>query len=273
MRVLETPPGPTAASDGTPAARGGDPRRLAILPAYNEAVTVAGVVQSLRRHAPEWDAVVIDDGSTDDTAQLAEQAGAKVLHAPFNLGIGGAVQLGFVYALENRYDYMVQVDADGQHDPRDIRKLVAEMESHPKLDVICGSRFLTKDHRYPAPISRRTGIHLFAFLTSKIVGQRVSDPTSGFRLYNRRAIALFARDYPHDYPEVEAVLLLHHHRLRMREVPVRMFPREGGSSSINSGKSVYYMVKVLLAISVGLARRRPGIEPGDEAPVTATHSI
>ena len=108
---------------------------------------------------------------------------------------------------------------------------------------------------------------------SRLVGQRVSDPTSGFRLHNRRAIALFARDYPHDYPEVEAVLMLHVHRLRMREVPVRMFQRGGGSSSISSGKSLYYMVKVLLAIFVGLARRRPVPEAGDEAPVAADHSI
>ncbi|MEA2368261.1 MAG: hypothetical protein QOH38_979, partial [Thermoleophilaceae bacterium] len=118
-----------------------------------------------------------------------------------------------------------------------------------------------------------TGIHLFAFIVSRIVDQRVSDPTSGFRLYNRRAIALFARDYPHDYPEVEAVLMLHFHRLRMQEVPVRMYHRGGGVSSITSGKSVYYMVKVLLAICVGLVRRQPVVEPGDAAPVVATHGI
>ena len=269
MRVLQPHPGPQADA----AASTGAGRRLAIIPAYNEAVTVAGVVESLRRHAPGWDAVVIDDGSTDETARLARDAGARVLHAPFNLGIGGAVQLGFVYAMENGYDFMVQVDADGQHDPREIASLVREMTEYPQLDVVCGSRFLSDDYRYPAPVSRRTGIHLFAFLMSKIVGQRVSDPTSGFRLYNRRAISLFARDYPHDYPEVEAVLLLHHHRLSMREVPVQMFPREGGASSINSGKSAYYMVKVLLAIFVGLARRRPAVEPGDAAPVAATQSI
>ena len=138
------------------------------------------------------------------------------------------------------------------------------MDGGPALDMVCGSRFLTKEHGYPAPISRRTGIHIFAFLLSRIVGQRVSDPTSGFRLYNRRAIALFARDYPHDYPEVEAVLMVHHHRLRMREVPVRMLQRGGGVSSIRSGKSVYYMVKVLLAIFVGLARARPVPEPGED---------
>jgi hypothetical protein len=138
--------------------------------------------------------------------------------------------------------------------------------------MVCGSRFLAK-LQYAAPISRRTGIHIFAFLLSRIVGQRVTDPTSGFRLYNRRGIALFARDYPHDYPEVEAVLMVHFHRLSMREVPVRMFQRGGGVSSISSGKSVYYMIKVLLAIFVGLVRARPVVDPGDEAPVVATHGI
>ena len=130
---------------------------------------------------------------------------------------------------------------------------------------MCGSRFLTSDYRYPAPISRRTGIHIFAFLLSRIVSSPVSDPTSGFRLYNRRAIELFARDYPHDYPEVEAVLMLHHHRLRMREVPVKMYARGGGRSSISTGKSAYYMLKVLLALLVGLARRRPIVEASDPA--------
>jgi len=138
--------------------------------------------------------------------------------------------------------------------------------------MVCGSRFLRRK-QYPAPISRRTGIHIFAFILSRVIGQRVSDPTSGFRLYNRRAVSLFARDYPHDYPEVEAVLMLHHHRLRMREVAVRMFARGGGASSINSGKSVYYMIKVLLAIFVGLLRRRTVPAPGDEAPVLAGSGI
>jgi hypothetical protein len=146
------------------------------------------------------------------------------------------------------------------------------MDVEPRLDVVCGSRFL-KDLEYVGPVSRRAGIHVFAFLLSRFVDERITDPTSGFRLYNRRAIGLFARDYPHDYPEVEAILVLHHHRLRMREVPVRMYQRGGGKSSIRSGKSVYYMLKVLLAIFVGLARRRPVVEPGDDAPVIATHGI
>jgi glycosyltransferase involved in cell wall biosynthesis len=234
------------------------PSLLAIVPAYNEQDTVAHVIARIRAELPHADVAVVDDGSTDATASAAESAGAVVLRHPFNLGIGGAVQTGFRYALEHGYDLMVQVDGDGQHEPAEIPVLLSSLQAEPGVDMVCGSRFLSREHEYPAPISRRTGIHIFAFLLSRIVGQRVSDPTSGFRLYNRRAIALFARDYPHDYPEVEAVLMLHHHRLRMAEVPVRMYERGGGVSSIGgSGKSVYYMVKVLLAISVGLLRRRP----------------
>ena len=217
--------------------------------------------------------LVVDDGSTDSTRDIARAAGATVLRHPFNLGIGGAVQSGFVYALENGYDRMVQVDADGQHCPDQIPKLKDAMAADRRLDMVCGSRFLTKEHGYPSPISRRTGIHIFAFMLSRIVGQRVSDPTSGFRLYNRRAIGLFAGDYPHDYPEVEAVLMVHHHRLRMTEVPVRMLQRDGGVSSIRSGKSVYYMIKVLFAIFIGLARSRPVPEPGEDAPVAAAHGL
>jgi glycosyltransferase involved in cell wall biosynthesis len=244
---------------------------LALVPAYNEAATVGNVVRTLRRETPELDVVVVDDGSTDQTRLRAEEAGARVLRLPFNLGIGGAVQAGFKYAQENGYDYMVQVDGDGQHDPTQIRLLFDAME-RDRVDMICGSRFVSRTG-YVAPISRRTGIHIFAFLLSLLLRQPLTDPTSGFRLYNRRAIAVFARDYPHDYPEVEAVLMLHHHRLTMAEVPVRMFQRGGGVSSISSGKSAYYMVKVLLALFVGLARARPVPEPGDSAPVAAESGI
>jgi glycosyltransferase involved in cell wall biosynthesis len=246
---------------------------LAIVPAYNEAASVGDVVRSVRVTEPDFDVLVIDDGSTDRTAEVAEAAGARVLKMPFNLGIGGAVQAGFKYALENDYDYMLQVDADGQHLATEIEHLRGAMADNPSVDMVCGSRFLSEEGDYPAPVSRRTGIHLFAFLVSRIIGQRVSDPTSGFRLYNRRGIALFARDYPHDYPEVEAVVMLHFHRLRMCEVPVTMQRRGTGRSSIGSGKSIYYMVKVLLAIFIGLARQRPTPVPGDDAPVAAAHNI
>jgi glycosyltransferase involved in cell wall biosynthesis len=248
-------------------------RYLAVVPAYNEAATIERVVSELRAAEPECDVLVVDDGSTDDTPRRAATAGARVLRLPFNLGIGGAVQAGFRFALENDYDFMIQVDGDGQHDPTEIAKLRRGYAEDPTNEMIVGSRFLSgspEAPEYPAPVSRRTGIHVFAFLLRRIVGPRVSDPTSGFRLYNRRAISLFARDYPHDYPEVEAILLLHHHKLKMREVRVTMRTRGGGTSSITgSGKSAYYMIKVLLALGIGLVRARPPVERGDEAPVSA----
>ncbi|MFZ0043715.1 MAG: glycosyltransferase family 2 protein [Solirubrobacteraceae bacterium] len=246
---------------------------LAVVPAYNEAGSVGAVVDSLRQRAARFDVIVVDDGSTDETARRAREAGAVVVTLPFNLGIGGAVQAGFLYALEHGYDYMVQVDGDGQHEPAEIEKLMGPMDSDPRLDMVCGSRFLGRDQSYPAPISRRTGIHLFAFVLTKILGERVTDPTSGFRLYNRRAIELFARDYPNDYPEVEAVLMLHANRLSMTEVPVRMHVRESGRSSITTGRSAYYMIKVSLALLVGLMRRRTVVEAGDPAPVAASRGV
>jgi glycosyltransferase involved in cell wall biosynthesis len=239
---------------------------LAVVPAYNESATIAAVVGALREHAPRFDTLVVDDGSTDGTDVLALDAGATVVTLPFNVGIGGAVQTGFLYAREHGYEFLAQVDADGQHDSTELERLVETMREQG-VDVVCGSRFLTDDHLYPAPISRRAGIHIFAFLLSRFVGMRVSDPTSGFRLYNRRAIELFSHHYPHDYPEVEAVLILHHHSLRMREVPVRMYARGGGVSSISTGKSAYYMVKVLLALFIGLGRRRMLVDLGEHAPL------
>ncbi|HEV7844985.1 MAG TPA: hypothetical protein VGO83_01905, partial [Thermoleophilaceae bacterium] len=151
--------------------------------------------------------------------------------------------------------------------------LRGHLDRNPDLHMVTGSRFLQRGEGYRSSASRRVGIRIFSALLSAITRQPITDPTSGFRMTTRHGIELFARDYPHDYPEVEAVLMVHFHRLTMREVPVRMFKRGGGVSSISSGKSVYYMVKVLLAIFVGLVRARPVVEPGDEAPVAATHGI
>jgi hypothetical protein len=197
-----------------------------------------------------------------------------VLRLPFNLGIGGAVQSGYQYALDHDYDVAVQVDGDGQHDPRCLSVLLDELRSDASLNMVTGSRFLAADGEgYRSSASRRLGIRIFASVLSWIVGRQVTDPTSGLRMTDRRGIELFARDYPHDYPEVEAVLLLHHHRLTSREVPVQMRARTTGRSSINASRSIYYMVKVTLAILVGLLRARPAIEAGDDAPVTAEHAI
>jgi glycosyltransferase involved in cell wall biosynthesis len=249
-------------------------RNLAIVPAYNEAASIDRVVDELRGQAPDFDVLVIDDGSTDATAEHARRAGAKVVRHPFNLGIGGAVQTGYQYALEHRYDTAVQVDGDGQHDPACVQALLRHLRTHPELDMVTGSRFLASDgHGYRSSAPRRIGIRIFAAVLSRIVGQQVTDPTSGLRMTGRRGIELFARDYPHDYPEVEAVLLMHHHRLASVELPVVMRERLGGVSSINSTRSVYYMIKVLLAVFVGLFRARPVPEPGDLAPVAADPGI
>jgi glycosyltransferase involved in cell wall biosynthesis len=249
-------------------------RHLAIVPAYNESASVAEVVTELRDHAPDFDVVVIDDGSTDDTSDRARSAGADVVRHPYNLGIGGAVQSGYLYAAERGYDIAVQVDGDGQHDPRCLDELLIHLRSHPELDMVTGSRFLAPDgegFRSSAP--RRLGIRIFSKVLSWIVGQRVTDPTSGLRMSGRRGIELFARDYPHDYPEVEAVLLMHAHQLTSVEVPVKMRERTGGVSSINSTRSIYYMIKVLLAVFVGLFRARPSVRAGEPSPVGAEHGI
>jgi glycosyltransferase involved in cell wall biosynthesis len=233
-------------------------RHLAIVPALNEADSVAETVVAIRQRAPDFDVLVVDDGSTDATAQRAGEAGAAVLRLPFNLGIGGAMQSGYMYALEQRYEVAVQVDGDGQHDPSHIADLLARLDSDPELNMVTGSRFLAATgDGFQSSAARRAGIRIFSTVVSAITGQRVTDPTSGFRMTNRRGIELFARDYPHDYPEVEAILLMHAHRLRSCEIPVVMRPRLTGVSAISSTQSVYYMVKVLLAVFVGLFRRRP----------------
>ena len=231
-------------------------RKLAIVPAYNEQGMVARVVREIRRHAPDFDIVVIDDGSTDETAAEAAGEGAPVIRHPFNLGIGGAVQSGFKYALRHGYDVAAQVDGDGQHKPAHLGDLLAALHTEGEADLVLGSRF-RGDPGYKVPFGRRLGNMIFALVLTVICRQRITDPTSGFRMANRHGIELFARDYPHDYPEVEAILMMHAHRLRIHEVPVRMNARGFGRSSIDYPRSAYYMVKVLLALFVGLFRRRP----------------
>jgi glycosyltransferase involved in cell wall biosynthesis len=228
-------------------------RRIAIVPAYNEEHTVGRVIEEIRAFDPGFAIVVVDDGSTDRTGVVAEGIGVQVLRLPFNLGIGGAVQTGYQYALDNGFDLAVQVDGDGQHNPQEIARLVDPILAG-KADMVVGTRF-AEGGGYRGTRLRRVGIHLFAGLVSLMVGQRVTDTTSGFRAVNRKGIRLFAADYPHDYPEVEATVLLARHRLRMVEVPVVMRIRETGSSSITALRSVYYMVKVLLALFIGLFRR------------------
>ena len=231
-------------------------RKLAIVPAYNEEGMVGRVVRDIRRHAPDFDVVVVDDGSLDGTAAVAEEQGAVVLRQPFNLGIGGAMQAGYKYALHRDYDLAVQVDGDGQHKPEYLPAMVEALSTGDEADLVYGSRFLG-DPGYKVPFMRKLGNRIFGITLSVICRQKITDPTSGFRMVNRNGIELFARDYPHDYPEVEAILMLHAHRLKIHEVHVRMNARGFGESSIDYLSAGYYMVKVMLAIFIGLLRRRP----------------
>jgi glycosyltransferase involved in cell wall biosynthesis len=231
----------------------GELKRIAIVPALNEEQTVARVVDEIRAFDPGFDIVVVDDGSVDRTAGVAADRGAHVLRLPFNLGIGGAMQTGYRFAFEQGYDVAVQVDGDGQHDPTQLPKILAPVLSG-EADLCVGSRF-TGSGQFRSSFTRRVGIKIFASVVSLVVRQKVTDTTSGFRAVNRRGIALFAADYPHDYPEVEATVMCVKHKLRLTEVPVEMRERGGGASSITPFRSVYYMAKVLLAIFVGLFRR------------------
>jgi glycosyltransferase involved in cell wall biosynthesis len=230
-------------------------RRIAIVPALNEEDSVGRVIDELRAFDPGLDIVVVDDGSVDATSHVAATKGARVLRLPFNLGIGGAVQTGFRYAHENEFELAVRVDGDGQHDPAQLGAVI-EPVLRREADIVVGSRYLSPGGEgYRSSVPRRVGIRILAGVVSRLTGQRITDPTSGFQALNRKAIALFAADYPHDYPEVEALVLLLRHRLRLREVPIEMRPRAAGRSSIQTLSSGYYMVKVLLALLVGSFRR------------------
>jgi glycosyltransferase involved in cell wall biosynthesis len=235
-------------------------KSIAIVPAYDEEDCIGRVVDEIRAFDPELHVVVVDDGSSDATADVAAAAGATVLRLPFNLGIGGAVQTGFRYAHEHGYELAVRVDGDGQHDPAQLGAIVGPVE-RGEVDICVGSRFGDADG-YRSSTTRRLGIRVLAWTASALTRQRVTDPTSGFQALNRAGISLFAADYPHDYPEVEALVMVKKHRLQMREVPVSMRERAAGRSSIGAFQSVYYMAKVLLAIFVGTFRRHalPGGE-------------
>jgi glycosyltransferase involved in cell wall biosynthesis len=237
-------------------------RRVAIVPAYNEEQAIGGVVREIKAFDPGLDVVVIDDGSPDGTSAAARAAGAAVVRLPFNLGIGGAVQTGFKYALAHGYELAVRLDGDGQHDPTELPKLIEPLVAG-EADIVVGSRFAGGPDAYRPPFARRIGIGLFAGVVSLLVRQRVTDTTSGFQALNLKGIRLFADDYPHDYPEVEATVMVVKHRLTLLEVPVRMREREHGRSSITALQSLYYVVKVLLALFVGLFRRR--VVPLEEA--------
>jgi glycosyltransferase involved in cell wall biosynthesis len=232
-------------------------RCLAIVPAYNEEASIAAVVGDVRRIGDpdvHVDVLVVDDGSTDRTAAVAAAAGARVVSLPFNLGVGAAVQTGYLAALRGGYDVAVQVDGDGQHPAGQLPRLARALEQRG-ADLVVGSRFVERTE-YQASRARSAGMGILSHVVSAAVRARVTDTTSGFRAAGPRAIRLFAASYPHDYPEVEAIVVANRAGLTVVEEPVEMRHRQGGRSSITPVRSVYYMVKVLLAIMMELLRRR-----------------
>ena len=250
-------------------------RLLFIVPAFNEGDSIRGVVDALRLHWPQAGILVVNDGSTDLTAEIARNRGATVLDLPFNLGIGGAVQTGFLYARQNGFDVAIQFDGDGQHLASEVDKLLEPIRNGTH-DVAIGTRFLG-DRSFRPAVMRRLGILIISSFNSRLTGMKVTDPTSGFRAFNRDAVELLSHEYPDDFPEPESMVTLAKKGFRMCEVPVRMEARHTGHSSITVGRSVYYMCKVLLAIAIGATRPKreregrpssstsaaklPGVEP------------
>ena len=224
-------------------------RVLVIIPAYNEEATIASVLGQIQAAAPDFDIVVVDDGSGDQTCVHVRESGqATLLALPFNLGIGGAMQTGYKYALRNGYDIAVQCDADGQHPADEIVRLVSRIEDG-SADVVIGSRYVA-DSDYTPTLSRRIGKSLLSRWINLFIGGGITDTTSGFRAMNRAAITVVAESYPEDYPEPEVLVILHKHGLRAVEIPVTMHPRQGGVTSIRAHGAAYYMVKVGLAILI-----------------------
>ena len=234
-------------------------RVVAVVPAWNEAGAIGAVVDEIRAFDPQIDVVVVDDASTDDTAGVARAHGAKVLALPFTVGIGGAVQTGFRYARDEGYDVAVRLDGDGQHAAEELGKLLAPIRAGD-AELVIGSRFVDPAGTYRPPFARRMGIRVFARLVSLLGGQKVTDTTSGFSALDRTAIELFATEYPHDYPEVESTLVALRSGLRLAQVQVDMRERQAGTSSITFVRSLYYIVKVMLALLVASLRRYPRLE-------------
>ena len=219
---------------------------LVIIPAYNEQESIVSVVRSVITAG--YDYVVVNDGSTDETLSICDRNGFNVLSLPQNLGIGGCVQAGHKYALLNGYDVDIQFDGDGQHDARCIPSLVELIESGSDLAI--GSRFVEDTDGFRSTALRRLGIVWLSFWIKAFSGKRITDPTSGFRASSKKAMALFARNYPTDYPEPESIMLAIKSGLSVNEAPVTMRERQGGKSSIGGLSSLYYMIKVSLAILI-----------------------
>jgi len=228
-------------------------KKILIIPAYNEEDNLVSLIADIKQFAPDFDYVIINDCSTDDTLKVCLENNFNVLSLAVNLGIGGAVQTGFKYAYNHNYEIAVQLDGDGQHDPRYLKHIVDKIESG-EADICIGSRFITNEG-FQSSTARRIGIRYFRFLIKLVSKVDIKDSTSGFRAVNRKVLKCFSNYYPHDYPEPEAIVIARREKFIILEVPVQMLERRTGVSSINFIKTYYYMIIVSLAIII--ARFRP----------------
>lgn len=227
---------------------------IIIIPAYNEEKGLPSLIRNIRNHVSDVDILVVDDGSRDRTARVAEKAGALAIRLPFNMGYGAALQTGFKYALRKRYRYVIQMDADGQHDPASIKTLLDEVKKE-EVDLVIGSRFLDGSSQYIAPWTRKIGMMLFGKIASLVTGQPATDPTSGFQALNRDALRFYASPYyPLDYPDADVLIMLHRAGLSVKEVPVVMHVKTEGASMHSGLKPIYYIFKMFLSMFVTLLR-------------------
>jgi len=226
---------------------------LVVIPAYNEEASIGSVIDEVRENLPEAEIAVVNDGSLDATSSMARSKGATVLELPYNLGIGGAVQTGCRYAVQEGYEFVVRLDGDGQHSPGEIAKILRPL-LEGEADIVIGSRFLSQEG-YKSTLVRRVGIKFFSLLIFLICRGKIKDPTSGFNGMNRKGIAFISSKYSSDYPEVEALIVARRRGLRIKEVPVLMNKREQGKSSINYVEAFYYMIKVSISTLMGYVKR------------------
>ncbi len=222
---------------------------LILIPAYNEEETIADVILETQKSFPDTDICVVNDGSEDRTGDILKENTAIIsLHLPYNMGIGGALWTGFNYFCQKDYEFLLRLDSDGQHPPSEAAKLLEPL-TQGEADLVIGSRFINREG-YLSSQLRRGGIKLLKMLTAIIMKNQITDNTSGFRAYSRKAVCLLTEDYPFDYPEPIEVYLLNRNGLRIKEIPIKMTDRQGGVSSINTLRTYYYLIKVLLTILV-----------------------
>lgn len=224
-----------------------------IIPAFNEEGRIGATIAGIRK-STDADIIVVSDGSADNTVNEAKAAGALVIELPFNLGYGAALQTGFKYALKKKYEFAVQMDGDGQHDPLSIQALIQPI-LRDEVDIMIGSRFLSEG-TYRAPFVRRMGMYFFGFITSVLTGRKITDPTSGFQALNKKVMEFYAsRAYPVDYPDADVIIMLHRKGFRFKEVPVVM--HNAAKPSMHGGiiNPLYYIFKMVLSILVTLMRK------------------